>query len=473
MSNIDDITRITDVREAPDQCSPGDQQRLRIFVPNVATVLSMGANASSGRVRTDDWQEPSRAGFGVVTDGDIFLSAQAGGTSPGEPRLAAQATHDVIIQSEQKDVWIGGRQSAILAAGEKSAVVTGGGGVLIAGGSPVKWESNIPTSDGPLPAVPAWCDGWGDPAGAINQGYAAFDAAVAVIMAARALVTGRLSIPEGKAGKLGWFAGLAGFFSGTGFSAAGAGGKDPFGGTVIHGTSGLIMGSTNTMGIYSLMGTTIASPVGVSVASTNSVGIMGAMEVDIAGSELKLLGGSKTTVSAGTTLQIDSGDTTVLGGRTICIGEDSKKRKWLTNNITLAANNGITLLSSEGAGATAIDALEASKDTRVIRLGAKKHVALASTEKVSLGVKADGEVKLTCIDSSSDYISLKKDDAVIRSSTRITSKVNNTSVEVTDGKIALGVGSFSAVLDSSSFTTPSGVFDSSGVKLTGQIKLGG
>lgn len=473
MSDIDDLTTVQDMPSAPDPCDPGAQQRLRIYVPDVATLLSMGANAAAGRIRTDDWQEPSRAGFGVITEGDIFLSAQAGGTSPGEPRLAAQATHDVIIQSEQKDVWIGARKGAVLAAGESNAVVTGGGGVLIAGGSPLAWQDMVPTADGPLPATPAWCDGWGDPAGMINQGWAAFDAAMGVVLAARSLLTGRLAVPQGVAAKVGWFAGLAGFFSGTGFSAAGAAAADPIGGTVIHGTSGLILGSSNTAGLYSLMGTTIASPVGVSIASTNAVGIVGALDVDIAGSSVKLLAGSGgAQISADKKLHMDSGMDTILGGRRILIGEDSTKRHWLTNNIVLTAKNGITLLSSESGGATAIDVLEASKDTEVIRLGAKKHVAIASTDKVSLGVKQSGEIKLSVIDSSTDYVSLKKDDLKLVSSSRISADVKNTNIDVTESQVAITVGSYSAVLTKSCFETPSGKFDSSGVKLKGQIRLG-
>ena len=55
---------------------------------------------------------------------------------------------------------------------------------------------------------------------------------------------------------------------------------------------------------------------------------------------------------------------------------------------------------------------------------------------------------------------------------RITSKVKSADIEVIDGKISLTVGSYAAVLSKSSFETPSGTFDSSGVKLKGQIKLG-
>jgi len=261
---------------------------------------------------------------------------------------------------------------------------------------------------------------------------------------------------------------------GTGFSANGARGADEIGGTVIHGTSGLILGSSSTAALYSLAGTTIASPVGVSLASTNAIGVLGLVEVDIAGSEVKVSAGQKgATISAANKLHLDSGMHTTLGGRQIMIGEDAAKRKWMTNNIILTAKDGVTIVSSESGGAAALDVLEARKGTEVVRVGAKKHVAIASTDKVSLGVKDGGEVKLTCIDSLTDYLSLKKDVLQMESSSRVSSQVKDSSIDVTDGQIALNVGSYSAVLTKSSFETPSGKFDSSGVKLKGQIRLGG
>ena len=60
----------------------------------------------------------------------------------------------------------------------------------------------------------------------------------------------------------------------------------------------------------------------------------------------------------------------------------------------------------------------------------------------------------------------------ISSKKRITSKVANTDVEITDGKIALGVGSFVGTFDSSSFACGNTTIKKSEATLKGSIRLG-
>lgn len=100
--SIDALTTVADFREAPDQCSPGDQQRLRIHVPKVSTTLSMGAKAPPGSIRDLDAGAPNYDGFGVFTLGHIHLSASdTPSTSTSRP------TRSHLSSDRCKRSWIG------------------------------------------------------------------------------------------------------------------------------------------------------------------------------------------------------------------------------------------------------------------------------------------------------------------------------------------------------------------------------
>jgi hypothetical protein len=81
-----DITDRITVESAPDPASEGTNQRLRISVPQVRTDLTIGYKAGGGDLRCG---LPSPSGFGVTTDGDIFMDA--------ELKVALQAKEDVCV----------------------------------------------------------------------------------------------------------------------------------------------------------------------------------------------------------------------------------------------------------------------------------------------------------------------------------------------------------------------------------------
>ena len=83
MPDIDDLTTVADMPVAPDQCSPGDKQRLRIHVPNVSTTLAMGAPAAGGATRDGDATTQNYDGFSVTTEGNIYMDAKKSVTVQG------------------------------------------------------------------------------------------------------------------------------------------------------------------------------------------------------------------------------------------------------------------------------------------------------------------------------------------------------------------------------------------------------
>lgn len=465
--SIDTLTTVADFREHPDQCSPSDQQRLRIHVPRVSTTLSMGAKAPPEAVRDADAGAPNYDGFGVYTRGHIHLSAS---DTPSTSTVTVQAKGDIALQSEQERLFMGAKKQAVLASGGSNAYVLGGSGVVIAGGTAAPW-SDIVKPDGTTPLPPAWKDNYTATADSINQIWAGIDAFVA-------LSTGIYNTSKLALGWSGSFwdafsiAGLLlGNLGGGAVSGLGAAGAPSIGGTVVHGSGGLILSSPLTTSIYSGTGMTLASVLGTTVLS-GAVGILGIGEVSLQSKQkIEIASMNEVGMSAYNEVHIDSGRTAVYGGRFIKVGEHPTQRKWPTQRVDISAAQGIELLTDSGAP-DVLGVLSAARDGGIVRIGAPKHVAIGADEKVSLGVKSGGEVALRVTDSPTDYVKLKKDLVDVESTSQVRFKAGTTSVEVKTDSISMAVGSMEAKLDSSSFLTPSGAFRSDGVKLKGQIRLG-
>lgn len=468
--SIDALTTVADFREAPDQCSPGDQQRLRIHVPKVSTTLSMGAKAPPGSIRDLDAGAPNYDGFGVFTLGHIHLSAS---DTPSTSTIGLDAKGDITIQSEQERLFMGAKKQAVLASGGNNAYVIGGTGVVIAGGTEVPW-ADIVKPDGTTPLPPAWKDNFNATADSINRGWSGVDAFVA----ASTGIYNAVKLAVGRTGSLSFWdkfslAGLAlGNFGGLAVSGLGALGKSTIGGTVVHGSGGLVMGSPLTTSIYSGTGMTLASILGTTVLS-GAVGILGIGEVSVQSKQkVELTSMNEVVMSAFKEVRIDSRINAVYGGRYIEVGEHPKHRKWPTQRVDISAASGIELLADSGAK-DVLGAMSAARDLGVVRIGAPKHVAIGADEKVSLGIKSGGELALRVTNSPTDFVKLKKDLIDVESTSQVRLKAGSTAVDVKTDSIAFVVGSMQAKLDRSSFVTPGGKFRKNRVKLhASKIELG-
>lgn len=286
---------------------PSPQQRLRIFVPNVATVLSMGAKAPSGTIRGDDWSEQSYPGFGVTTKGNVFVDAMGG--SIDESRMRLQANGFIAINSDQSSVAVGATQNALLHAAQVS-MVHGQEGVVLAGGYPIAGAGEANTrSDAGLVALPPWTQGTMDAVNEVSTDWTTVDSFAAGVSIAATVTSATLDTWDGSATFCGLVqAGISAFLSGAGMAinAEGLNGNPGWAGTVVGGKNGLILGSGRAAGLYSLIGTTIGSTASVGIMAP-LVGIIGAANLDmktlgsadlVARNKVDIVGGKAVTVAS-------------------------------------------------------------------------------------------------------------------------------------------------------------------------------
>jgi hypothetical protein len=114
---------------APDAGPIGQHQRLRIFVPNTRTDLTMGYRATREQTRAG-W--PNYDGFGVTTEGSIVLDAH-NASRPENSKIQLQATGKIAVQSEKNSILMSAKEESLFHSG-KYAYVHGNQGVVIAGG---------------------------------------------------------------------------------------------------------------------------------------------------------------------------------------------------------------------------------------------------------------------------------------------------------------------------------------------------
>ncbi len=325
----------------------GKNQRLRIHVPNVKTTLTMGQKAPGGNIRSEDTGAPNYDGFGVHTLGHVFVDA-ASATS----KMTLQAQSDVTIQS-QAGLSIGGK-GGLLAGAQAGATVYGGGGVTIYGGQPALWGADPPGSDGQgVPEAPTWVNALGSAATALGAFWAGADAMWAVRNVWWKRVKSKLGsefwADSGGVGRALTIAGHAGTVASSMGAIAWAPGIKtwaghwswPFGGTTIHGTAGLIMGSGLTMGIYSVAGTSIATPAVLDLsAGSIAIGSKKNLAMRAAEGSMSLGGGGDVELLAANKLELGSrNQQALLYGSSVKIGKHAaEKTQKGTDAVTIDAD---------------------------------------------------------------------------------------------------------------------------------------
>jgi len=311
----------------PDQLGPSAAQRLRIHVPNVKTTLSMGAKAPSGNVRETDTGAPNYDGFGIHSDGHLFIDIEKG--------IGIQSEESAFIQS-QANMAIGGKGS--LVAGSRGGVVmAGGGGVTILGGAPNNWPANV-DSDGTDPQEPKWVAPINDAAALITGVGSAVDAGLGAVATAKGFRSSVLGVKPTKLGiynLMAWAGGAAGTlasavgvvggvtgYAGWNSDAVGALG-DLAAGAFIYGQAGWIAATPVTMGLYSGAGTTIGSLAGVAINAVGGIELASVLDVEMASSkgETKVTAAKELTLKSGAGVAVVAKSGPVgLAGTTINLG---------------------------------------------------------------------------------------------------------------------------------------------------------
>ena len=447
----DDIPDTREGSAAPESGGVGAKQRLRIHVPNVFTKLTLGE-----AYRDQDGQGFAYPGFGVETEGHIFMTARK---DAANSTATLQAKGDFVIQSELERMLVGSKKQAVLASGGSNAYLIGGGGTVIAGGTAVPW-SPLLDSDGTTPLPPAWKDNFTGIADDITRGWSIADAFVA----------GATGIYNGVKTAVGWsgsfwdafsVAGLLlGNVGGAAVSGLGAAGVSTIGGTVIHGSGGVIIGSPHTTSIYSGTGLTLASVLGTTILSP-AVGILGIHEVSVeAKNSVKISSMDEIAIASYTKIHVDTNRNATYGGRFINVGEHAvgsqpAERKWPTMRVDVSAKHGVEILADTGA-VDVLGAMGAGRDAGRVRIGAPAHVSLASDKLVTVASGGDGVVKLVVhtgteqIELKKDQIELKSDDSVVllkKGDGVVMRRGSDGGVKATDSEVTVGWGSNTFVID--------------------------
>lgn len=299
--------------QAPQDCS--EFQRFRVHVPNVKTTMSLGAKADNGGIRELDTGAPNYAGFGVDTEGHVFLSAR--GCSPAENQLKLQSLGEMSFVTEST-LSVASNKSALIATPE-TVSVTGNKGVFLAAGTFLAPPSvEVPDSD-TAPNTPPFLDGL---PGAVDQvvnmwklvdtGFAALEIGmVASDVALHVRETGKF--PPFKAAARAIFDGYMANWGGNVSGLAGEKFDHPVtfgaeGDAIIHAEAGLILGSMGSAGLFSAIGTTIGSAVGVGIAAPI------ASMLSMFDTSVKSARGG-TSVSAHKTLELLGGDGVEMASR--------------------------------------------------------------------------------------------------------------------------------------------------------------
>ncbi|MGE0788941.1 MAG: hypothetical protein AB7S26_24930 [Sandaracinaceae bacterium] len=384
---------------AAHEASPA--QRLRISIPNVRTDVTMGAKAAGAAVREGF---PNRAGFGVATDGDIFMTTKE--------RACVESEKDVLVQA-QESAWFGGKAVSVVAS-PNNTIVSGGSGLVLTGGATIGWEPNFGPGTDALPAQPSWSGGWGDPAGKLSGLSSWFDTAVGAALAARAVVQSKVGVRGIKAVSVATWAGIAG----AGVSAAGAvngllgsHATGWLGGTTIHGTAGLVANTFGTMGLYAGVGATIAAGGGVAVVSPIGVGLTGGLDVDIAaGKTANLVSGGELTLMSKKDAVLDSNTGMLtLGGKDVALATHDNQGTVSVSGGVIGITGAIGAYVSSGASAVLLDQERGS-------LTSNGSVHIEGITKVSVSSKGEvqiGSPNKVAIRSGEFFSYVKPDMAVL------------------------------------------------------------
>ncbi|MCZ7679651.1 MAG: hypothetical protein M5U28_13170 [Sandaracinaceae bacterium] len=361
--------------------------------------------------KEEDTGAPNYAGFGVETEGHVFISAR--GKTPADNKVKVQAHGEITLVTESS--FIVGSKSSALVHTPQNVMLSGNDGVFIAGGTFLPESAiEIPAGGDASPTPPAYLANVANAVSFVSKMWTNVDAAFAGIEIASAACDLYTGVREAK----GWkkFAAavrpiINGYIANWGGNTTGAVGLGDHpvtfgakGSTVIHGESGLILGSMGSAGLYSALGTTLGSLVGVGITAPTA-SIQGGIEVAVksplggvsisAKKQVEILGGKGIELASrhGTALvrgkQVVLGsksggdkqeETDAIGAYAVKIGVAAKEELRLTGGKSTVLNATKTAIAGDIVG------IAAGKKFGV----ATKKVALRGGESVAIGTPKFG-----------------------------------------------------------------------------------
>ncbi|MEM9191238.1 MAG: hypothetical protein AAGF12_18850 [Myxococcota bacterium] len=265
--------------------------RFRLHVPTKNTQLIMGKRFAGTTGNSYD-------GFGLSTEGDIFINAFGSSSD-----LFLQGTKDVLLQSSEGSTFTLAKGDNVV-AGAGSANMMSGGGVLIVAGhgeEPVAANGTDPPDIQGIKDLQA-------SRGTAAAIFTAFDASVAfgsAIRGAYGIWQGGMETARHKKLQtaLSGMAAVAGVVGGS-FSASGA-----FPGSVVYGAGGVMLASPAFSGFYSIGGLVLMSTypflfgVDAEVYGLNTANLTSLVDTNVSSRK-------STTVDSGDHVKIHAGGTT-------------------------------------------------------------------------------------------------------------------------------------------------------------------
>lgn len=222
--------------ELPSSDAKGILQRLRIFVPTSTTVLNMGHS---------DVRHGHYNGFGVHTEGHVLFSAMGAGV--GDSRMVFESQQNMVIQSTDGPLYFGAKHVVALVSGS-NVLIGAPKGTLLHGG--IDADAATPVKDHRTTDVPKVADTYYKAYKSVKKVKAYWeyvDAAVNGLELARHIITKKA---DSKLKKFHAVKSVPGVVALAGAGAGIFGGAVGYTGTVVHGETGIVVGSKAFTSIY-------------------------------------------------------------------------------------------------------------------------------------------------------------------------------------------------------------------------------
>jgi len=372
LSSLQNNIMLNPPLELPGNDAAGVRKRLRIYVPTATTVLSMGDT---------DSRHGHYNGFGVHTSGHILFSAM--GASPDDSRMVFESMGNMVIQSTESHLFFGAKKLMALSSGE-NALIGGAKGVLIHGGCATGTACPLPDSrSGSVPAIAEAHYHVEHDYHKVKMYWEFIDAGVCAAELVRYKVTHKTDAKHKKFTFAPW-AHTLGVVAGVG------GGVFGHTGTVIHGDSGVLVGSPGFTTFFGGISMTLASIGGIFLGAGGRFELCGLKKAEL------VSGGSVSIDSAKTVEILSQGEMEIcarteechLDGKNVCLGGlSSAGAQSDTASVAMAAHV-MTAVQSD----TAV-----MKGGNVAGILAKKNVHIGGRRFACLGA---GEVAVFCVGES-------------------------------------------------------------------------
>jgi hypothetical protein len=408
-----------------DPKEPCEKHYVRVSVPFMGTCQTMGSGIRKGTTRDDDQCDVLHFdGYGVTTRANIHLEARG---EKANSRMKLQAAGDLTIHSNGAGVNIGGHEAVMLGTDGTSSIVANSGVVIAGGGfglNTISCGLQDPGRD-LEPATPSWVGSVKNVTAAVGAYLAAIDAGIGLnrsrvgVQREKHGLTDISLQPAERAQKIGGVIGaaLSGLGSLYGVAAA-TGAVAPVGwlsqalaGTTIMGQSGLILGTPATIGMHSVLGTSIYSRVSVSINSDNMAAIA-------AKNAFSFVSECHGEISVRNNLFVAGGELLQIGSEKETEINSPRCRVLATNDISLISERGLIETRSSGFDVDAEDVSVAGTSYVLIDGG---DLAVVRSANGDAALRAGGGVASV---SGKSAVKITSGDGL---------------VEVTEGKISISV----------------------------------